>query len=317
MKQIEISRVDFPHAAEARGITIVIDVIRAFTVAAYAFAGGASRLWLVRTTDEAFALRGREPEALLAGEIGGRLIPGFDLNNSPALMAKAPVVGRMLIQRTGAGTQGAVNAAHSPHMLLCSLVNAAATAHYASALASQTGEPITLLPTGKPDEAFPMTEDDFCADYLEAIITGREDAPQLLADRIARLRAGRFTQWEQGEVDLRATSRVRPYYDDGDELRATSRVRPYYDHGDELRATSRVRPYYDHGDELRATSRVRPYYDHDNESDFPFGDIEKVLDANRFHFVMVGTRQEWQGITYVEVKRVNDTPQKRLSGMSF
>ena len=242
MKQIQISRVDFPHAAEARGITIVIDVIRAFTVAAYAFAGGASRLWLVRTTDEAFALRERAPEALLAGEIGGRLIPGFDFNNSPALMAKAPVAGRLLIQRTGAGTQGAVNAAHSPHMLLCSLVNAAATAHYASALAAQTGEPITLLPTGKPDETFPSTEDDFCADYLEAIITGREDAPQLLADRIARLRAGRFTIWEQG-----------------------------------------------------------------NESDFPAGDIEKVLDANRFHFVMVGTRQEWDGITYVEVERVNDT----------
>ena len=240
MKQIEIRRLNFPRAAEARGVTIVIDVIRAFTVAAYAFAGGASRLWLVRTTDEAFALRRREPGALLAGEIGGRLIPGFDLNNSPALMAKAHVAWRLLIQRTGAGTQGAVNASHSQRLLLCSLVNAKATAQCAYALATEIGELITLLPTGKPDEAFPLTEDDFCADYLEALITGRNDAPQVLADRIARLRLGRFTEWQQG-----------------------------------------------------------------NEQDFPIEDIEKVLDADRFRFAMVGTRQEWDGFTYVEVKRVD------------
>src|SRR5437588_11790618 len=108
MKQIEIGRLNFLCAAEARGITIVIDVIRAFTGAAYALAGGASRLWLVRTTDEAFALRGRGPGALLAGAIGGRVIPGFDFNNLPTLIAKAHVTGRPLIQRTGAGTQGAV-----------------------------------------------------------------------------------------------------------------------------------------------------------------------------------------------------------------
>lgn len=241
MKQVKIHRLNFLRAGEARGVTIVIDVIRAFTVAAYAFAAGANRLWLVRTTDEAFALRRREPAALLAGEIGGRLIPGFDFNNSPALVARAPVAGRLLIQRTGAGTQGAVNAAHARHLLICSLVNASATARYACTLASETGELITLLPTGKPDEAFPLTEDDFCADYLEALITGRNDAPQVLADRITQLRTSeRFAEWQQGI-----------------------------------------------------------------EQDFPAEDIEKVLDANRFHFAMVGTRQEWDGITYVEVKRLD------------
>jgi 2-phosphosulfolactate phosphatase len=241
VKQIKIHRLNFLRAGEARGITIVIDVIRAFTVAAYALAAGANCLWLVRTTDEAFALRRREPGALLAGEIAGRLIPGFDFNNSPALMARAPVVDRLLIQRTGAGTQGAVNAAHARYLLVCSLVNAKATARYASALAGETGEPINLLPTGRPDEASPLTEDDFCADYLEALITGRRDAPQVLADRIAQLRTSeRFAEWQQG-----------------------------------------------------------------NEQDFPAEDIEKVLDANRFSFAMVGTRQEWDGITYVEVKRLD------------
>ncbi len=90
---LDIRRVYRFEAGEARGVVIVIDVIRAFTVAAYAIAGGARRLWLVRTTDEAFALRQQEPQALLAGEIGGRMIPGFNLNNSPSLMSATHVRG--------------------------------------------------------------------------------------------------------------------------------------------------------------------------------------------------------------------------------
>ena len=144
MQDLEIYRVGRYEAAEARGVVIVIDVIRAFSVAAYALAGGAQALWLVRTVEEAFALRERNPEALLsgsspqqgrqeqkillAGEVGGRLIPGFDLNNSPALMMDSDVRGRILVQRTGAGTQGALAVANAAHILLSSLVNARATA---------------------------------------------------------------------------------------------------------------------------------------------------------------------------------------------
>src|SRR5258708_22802192 len=113
---------------EARGVVIVIDVIRAFTVAAYAFAGGAARLWLVSAVDEAFALREREPGALLAGEVGGRLIPGFDFNTYPSLIASADVHRRLLLQRTGEAHQGATMAVHAAPLPLCSLGNAHATA---------------------------------------------------------------------------------------------------------------------------------------------------------------------------------------------
>lgn len=227
---------------EARGVVIVIDVIRAFTVAAYAFAGGADRLWLVSTVDEAFALREREPRALLAGEVGGRLIPGFDFNNSPSLMAAADVHGRLLIQRTGAGTQGATRAVNAAHLLVCSLVNAQATALYARKLAIATGKLITLLPTFSGWEVNVASEDEICADYLEALLGEREDAADILINGIAQLRTlGRFAQWEQGDQD------------------------------------------------------------------FPFGDIEKILDANRFDFAMVGTRKQWRGIGYVEVERRDPT----------
>ncbi|HEV2580175.1 MAG TPA: 2-phosphosulfolactate phosphatase [Ktedonobacteraceae bacterium] len=203
---MNISRFYLPDAHQAQGIVIVIDVIRAFTVAAYAFAGGASRLWLVRTTDEAFALRKREPTALLAGEIGGRLIPGFDLNNSPSLMAASDVRGRTIIQRTGAGTQGAAGAVNATRLLICSLVNARATAQYARELAATLCEPITLLPT---EEGFPASlkhragEDTACADYLEALIRQQDNASALLAENLARLEArGRFAFFTPGDSDI-------------------------------------------------------------------------------------------------------------------
>ena len=227
---------------EARGVVIVIDVIRAFTVAAYAFAGGADRLWLVSTVDEAFALREREPRAQLAGEVGGRLIPGFDFNNSPSLMAAADVQGQLLIQRTGAGTQGATRAVNATHLLVCSLVNAQATALYARKLAIATGKLITLLPTFSGWEVNVASEDEICADYLAALLGEREDAADILINGIAQLRTlGRFAQWEQGDQD------------------------------------------------------------------FPFGDIEKILDANRFDFALVGTHKQWNGIAYVEVERRDPT----------
>ena len=202
---IDIPRVGREYATAARGVVIVIDVIRAFSVAAYAFAGGARELWLVRTVQEAFALRERAPESLLAGEVGGRLIAGFDFDNSPARMAAANVRGRLIIQRTGAGTQGAVGAGAATHLLLAALVNARATAAYARALAMRDRLPITLLPTEAPieKEGVPAFEDEVCADYLEALLRERDDAAAVLADGIARLRAGgRLSIFTRGYPDF-------------------------------------------------------------------------------------------------------------------
>jgi 2-phosphosulfolactate phosphatase len=203
MSNLEIRRVNRLEATEARGVVIVIDVIRAFTVAVYALAGGAHRLWLVRTVDEAFALREREPQALLAGEVGGRLIPGFDFNNSPSLMAAADVDGRLLIQRTGAGTQGAVNAVNASHILLCSLVNTQATALLALKLADTTGGIVTLLPTENIDLTDELGEDNICADYVEALLRGHTNASTILSKNIARLEeAGRFDFLKFGDPDF-------------------------------------------------------------------------------------------------------------------
>lgn len=239
---MEIRRVNRLDASSARGVVIVIDVIRAFSVATYAFAGGAQAIWLVRTVEEALALHGRVPEALLAGEVGGRLISGFDFNNSPSQMAAAAVRGRLLIQRTGAGTQGAVIARQADAPLICSLTNARASATYARQLAAQAGERaglITLFPTERVD-GLARGEDDVCAGYLEALLREGSTAQDALARDIAELRAaGRFDSFTPGH------------------------------------------------------------------SDFPFEDVAAVLAVDRFPFALVGTRQRWHDIEYIEVQRVD------------
>jgi 2-phosphosulfolactate phosphatase len=209
---MQIIRVTRTTAAHARGVTIVIDVIRAFTVAGYAFANGAQALWLVRDIEEAQALRKRavetsplagKPRVFLAGEIGGKLIPGFDFNNSPALMSQAHIEGSILIQRTGAGTQGAVSVAHTPYILLCAFTNAQATATYARKLSEKTAGMITLLPTGAQEDFAYGNEDVLCADYVESLLQERPDAEQLLAKSTAQLWASdRFDLWKQAHADF-------------------------------------------------------------------------------------------------------------------
>jgi 2-phosphosulfolactate phosphatase len=206
---LHIERVHRAQADQARGVVIVIDVIRAFSVASYAFANGARGIWLVRTAEDALVLRVREPTALLAGEVGGRLISGFDYNNSPARMAAADLHGKLLIQTTGAGTRGAVGAVNARRLLVSALVNARATAAHARALALAAdghvdGGLVTLMPTessaGRDDTAM---EDDICADYLEALLLDHPDAPAVLADCLERIRAsGRLAIFAQDDPDF-------------------------------------------------------------------------------------------------------------------
>ena len=63
-----VEGVDGAH--QARGVVVVIDVMRAFTTAAYAFGAGVVEIDLVATVEEALALPG-----FRMGEVGGRLIP--------------------------------------------------------------------------------------------------------------------------------------------------------------------------------------------------------------------------------------------------
>ncbi len=81
-KRIEIARATLETCTEATATVVVIDVLRAFTTAAFAFAAGIVDMTPVAGVQEALVLRERYPGYLAAGEERGRPIAGFDLSNS-------------------------------------------------------------------------------------------------------------------------------------------------------------------------------------------------------------------------------------------
>lgn len=158
------------RAGEASGTVVVIDVLRAFTTAAYAMHGGAASIRLVAGVDEAMSLRARGVVDLLAGEVDAQPVPGFDLSNSPVEMAAADVAGRRLAMRTTAGTRGAVLATNADRLLTGAFVNARATA-----LAVRADPVVTFLVTGE-SLGRDGDEDAALADYVTALTRG-EDPP--------------------------------------------------------------------------------------------------------------------------------------------
>ena len=162
-------------ARKARGIAVIIDVLRAFSSAAFMFHLGAEQIVLAAQADEVLRLRA-DKGYLAVGEVGGVPVPGFDLGNSPSRIlaaGRACFAGRTVALRTSAGVQGAVAAApRSDQILLGSYVTARATARTIRAL---TPAPPLVSLVAMGDGARKATPDDErCADYFEHLLTGKD-----------------------------------------------------------------------------------------------------------------------------------------------
>ncbi|MEV6599815.1 2-phosphosulfolactate phosphatase [Actinoplanes sp. NPDC051346] len=141
---------------------VVIDVMRAFTVAAWAFARGAERILLASDVEHALALKAKHPEALTCKD--GPPAEGFDTVNSPGHMSRLDLTGRTLVQTTTSGTRGALAARHARRVLCAGFVVAAATAR---TLRKQGSTGVTYLITGDDGTA---EEDLACAEYIAALV---------------------------------------------------------------------------------------------------------------------------------------------------
>lgn len=191
---MEFQRLSLDDSAQAKGTTIVIDVLRAFSSACYAFGARAEEIYLVSEIEEAFALRTRFPGALLMGEVGGGPIAGFDFSNSPTHYLERDLTGKTLVQRTSNGTQGVTRAKGADITLAASFVCASATARYiqqaAPALVTFV---ITAWHADSPDPGDGPRkgdEDAACADYIEALLTQQTVNPQPYIDRVYNSPAG-------------------------------------------------------------------------------------------------------------------------------
>ena len=131
------------EVADVVGAVVAVDVIRAFTTAAYALAAGARHIVLVDSVAEAVLLKQADPDLLVMGEDRGRRPAGFDFSNSPVEVAAADLDGRILVQRTSAGTRGVVAARSATRLWCASLVCASATA--AAVRSSGLGDPAYVI----------------------------------------------------------------------------------------------------------------------------------------------------------------------------
>jgi 2-phosphosulfolactate phosphatase len=156
-------------ARQATGAVAVIDVFRAFTTAAVAFANGASRIIMVSSVEEALALRSIGEVQICMGEVSGRAPPGFDFGNSPFEISDVDFAGKVIAQRTGAGTQGIVAASQAECLYAASLVVARATTR---ALLAHGAGRITLVAMGN-NARVRTDEDELCAMHLRNLLEGR------------------------------------------------------------------------------------------------------------------------------------------------
>lgn len=164
-------------AATAEGVVIVIDVFRAFSVSAYALAGGAPACRLVREVEQARDLAARLPGSVISAEVDGLPVEGIEISNSPTQISQTDMTGRVLVQRSSAGTQAMAAAVCAEQRFAASLVVAAATARAAAA----RGTTLVTLVASRPDHL----EDVACARLLEAYLRGDAPPHDLLAELLA------------------------------------------------------------------------------------------------------------------------------------
>ena len=107
---------------------VVIDVIRATSTIVTALANGADGVQPIGSVEDAFALKEKNSNALLAGERGGQALPGFDLGNSPEDFTSARVQGKRIILTTTNGTQAIAASAGARVVVTASFLNLAAVA---------------------------------------------------------------------------------------------------------------------------------------------------------------------------------------------
>jgi 2-phosphosulfolactate phosphatase len=168
---MQIDVVDFiAGARSARGLAVVIDVFRAFSVEAYAFARGAIAGIPVAEIDTARQLKAVDPHRILLGERYARPLPGFDCGNSPTELERIDLTGRTLVHTTHSGTQGLANAIHADEVITGALVNCAAIVRY---IHLRQPQQVTLVRMGQ-EATSRCAEDDLCAEVLKSRLCGQQ-----------------------------------------------------------------------------------------------------------------------------------------------
>lgn len=153
-------------AKKAKGLTVIIDVFRAFSLEAYLFSKGVKRIIPIGSLEKAFALKKEHPDWILFGERGGAQVDGCDFGNSPSQIQNKDLNNRICIHTTSAGTQGIVNAKSADSIITGALVNASAIADY---IRRKNPDVVSLVAMGNQGLTH-CDEDVLCAEYIQSLL---------------------------------------------------------------------------------------------------------------------------------------------------
>lgn len=155
-------------AQNANGLTVIIDVFRAFTTACYAFDLGAEKIIPVGDIGQAWQLKEQNPAFILMGERNEKKPEGFDFGNSPSQLIAEKINGKTIVHTTSSGTQGIVHATLADEIITGSFVNAGAIIRY---IRKKQPAAVSLVCMGYACQ-YPTDEDTLCAEYIKKNLQG-------------------------------------------------------------------------------------------------------------------------------------------------
>lgn len=154
-----------------RDAIVAIDVIRATTTAATIVNAGRD-CYPVPSMDEAVAMATLMPDALLVGELGGKVPFGFHLNNSPADIAERTDIHRPAILLSTSGTRVMCGGTPEQAMYVACLRNYRATAR----VLAESYESVGLIGAGSRAEF--REEDQLCCAWLCELLVEEGFVPE-------------------------------------------------------------------------------------------------------------------------------------------
>ena len=170
-------------ARKAQGLTVIIDVFRAFSTACYAFGYGVQRIYPVGDLEQAYKLKQQNPEFILVGERNEQKPEGFDFGNSPSQLMLGDLNQKIIVHTTSSGTQGIANATQADEILTGSFVNARAIIDY---IRKQNPAKVSLVCMGYSCQ-YPTDEDTLLAVYIKNELEGQ---PNNFAQMVEQIRLG-------------------------------------------------------------------------------------------------------------------------------
>ena len=175
-------------AKQARGLTVIIDVFRAFSTACYVVKNGAGGIIPVGDVDLAYQLKEENPDYILMGERKGKMLPGFEYGNSPSEIQTVDFSGKTIIQTTSAGTQGFANARHADELITGSFVNAEAIVSY---IQKKVPQKVSLVCMGTW-AVEPNDEDSLCAQYIADRLNNQKIDTKKITTRLKESKTARI-----------------------------------------------------------------------------------------------------------------------------